>query len=663
MTGGARFVAISLVVALAASACLGLDEPPRSPGAPSGPPVLTASAFPRRPNQLVVAVARDPDGFLAPATDETTELVGDLLYDPLYRLDRTLSPVPSAAVALPRVSADGLTWSIDLRPGAKFHDGSAVSADDAALSLQLAASPSCPFLRDLCDAAATYLASAAADAAAATRLTVTLRQPWAPFLAQVLGRLPLLSRAALTSAADAITADAGRLDPSALRSRIERITQETNAERCLVASVPSGCHLADYADELLAPLRAAGAAIPPPERFATVDGAIDDEARGGSLLRSVGSLVTVLTAQGIDRLAAAVPIVDVVRRPLGGGPFRLEGYTPGGRLDLRAHAGHVPRAKLAGIALTIVRDPSVAATALRAGDVDWVLELDAERATSLGSDPLVRVAPRPLPTVASIVFNVREGHVYADPVARRAFTACLDRDSLVDAVTGGVGAAAAFEIAPSSWAFSGAAPAARPDRVAMEQLLQDSGWTRDSDGVHVRDGTRLSTRVFVRPGRDDLLAFGRQAADRLRSCGIELVVQQLDEAGELLLQQLRWPNDFQTVLVSRPLGVDPDSDVAAFESARATSAERPADANPGGYRSSVVDDLITRARTTTQMPSRMALYARLAGQLALDPPSFPIWYEVAFAGISRGVTRGGEAVDPSSPRYAWDAWSWELEEG
>lgn len=646
-----------------AGGCLALDEQPRSPAASSPVALPSAGAGPRQPNQLIVAVPQDPEGFLPPGTDETTELLGDLLYDPLFRLDQSLTPVPSAAAALPQVSADGLSWSIDLRPAARFHDGSRVTAADAVLSLQMAASPSCPFLRDLCDAAATHLASATADEATGMRLTLTLRQPWAPFLAEVLGRLPLLSRAALTSAADAITAGASGLDATALRSRIERITQETNAERCLVASPPSGCRLADYADELVAPLRAAGAAIPPPERFATADGAFDEEARSGSLLRSVDWLVTVLTADGVDRLAAALPIVDVTRSPLGGGPFRLEAYTPGKELDLRAHPGHVPAARLVGVRLTVVRDPSVAATALRAGDVDWVLALDAEAATSLGSDQLVRVAPRPLPSVASIIFNVREGRAFADPVTRRAFVTCLDRATLVAALTGGVGVAAPFETAPSSWAFSGVAPTAPPDRAEVERWLQDGGWTRGSDGIFARHGKRLSSQVFVRPGREDLVALGRQAGDRLRDCGIELVVQELDEAGELLLQQLRWPNEFETVLVSRALGVDPDNDMAAFESVNATSAEEPAGANPGGYRSSVVDDLLARGRATTAMAQRVDLYAQVASQFVLDPPSLPIWYELAFAAVSARLRRGTQAVDPAAPRYAWDAWTWELEEG
>ncbi|MBA2569782.1 MAG: hypothetical protein H0V04_01230, partial [Chloroflexi bacterium] len=325
-----------------------------------------------------MAVPMDPAAFVPGAADETTALLGDLLYDPLYRLDTTLTPRPALAAALPAVSADGLTWSIDLVKGARFHDGSRVTSADVVASLQLAASPSCPFARDLCESVSAHLAGAAAEGA--ERVTIALRDPWAPFLAEALGRVPVVSTAALGTAADSLVAAARDVDAAALRSRVERITEETNAERCLVAAPPSGCRLADYVAELSATLGDAGAAVPPPARFTSADGSVDGEAHGAALLQSVGSLATVLMSEGIDRLAAATPLVDIVEHPLGGGPFRLESYDPGVAVGLRRHPGHVPQAGLSGITLRIVRDPSVAATAIRAGDVDWMLELPADQA-------------------------------------------------------------------------------------------------------------------------------------------------------------------------------------------------------------------------------------------------------------------------------------------
>ena len=63
----------------------------------------------------MVASAVDPTGLLPPATNEATDLLVSLMYDPLYRLDQHLVPRPVLAAGLPVVSADGLTWTIDMR--------------------------------------------------------------------------------------------------------------------------------------------------------------------------------------------------------------------------------------------------------------------------------------------------------------------------------------------------------------------------------------------------------------------------------------------------------------------------------------------------------------------------------------------------------------------
>lgn len=68
-------------------------------------------------------------------TAAVTRVHGYLVFDSLYGLDGRLEPQPQMAeghVAEP----DGLAWTISLRPGLKFHDGSPVLARDCAASLR-----------------------------------------------------------------------------------------------------------------------------------------------------------------------------------------------------------------------------------------------------------------------------------------------------------------------------------------------------------------------------------------------------------------------------------------------------------------------------------------------------------------------------------------------
>ena len=84
------------------------------------------------------AYAADPDkvlhvAFVAPETGFDPQASGDLysnyvnreIFDPLYRYDYLARPyqvVPNTAAALPEISADGLTWTIKVKPGIYFTD-------------------------------------------------------------------------------------------------------------------------------------------------------------------------------------------------------------------------------------------------------------------------------------------------------------------------------------------------------------------------------------------------------------------------------------------------------------------------------------------------------------------------------------------------------------
>jgi peptide/nickel transport system substrate-binding protein len=98
--------------------------------------------------------------------------LGDRLYT--YKLDSD-EVVPQLATALPKVSADGLTYTIPLRQGVKFHDGSNFDAEAMAFSLQR-------FLQN--GGAPAFLLTDTVEtvkATAANELTIKLKQPFAAF--------------------------------------------------------------------------------------------------------------------------------------------------------------------------------------------------------------------------------------------------------------------------------------------------------------------------------------------------------------------------------------------------------------------------------------------------------------------------------------------------
>src|SRR5262245_42437375 len=63
-------------------------------------------------------------------TQTITEVLTNHIYEGLYSLDASYRPIPMLAEGMPQVSPDGLTYTIKLRQGIKFHNGKEMTADD-----------------------------------------------------------------------------------------------------------------------------------------------------------------------------------------------------------------------------------------------------------------------------------------------------------------------------------------------------------------------------------------------------------------------------------------------------------------------------------------------------------------------------------------------------
>lgn len=658
--GRRRLVAIALSAPLLFAGCLSVEPPP----APSEPPATApVSALPtdgpRDPGTLVVGVERYPVRLLPPASGATGAILDAALYDTLYRLDSTLVPQPLLAAAEPVVSADGLTWTIDLRgTDLAFQDGTPLIADDIAFSLRLAAAPSCSYGRALCDATATALAGVAVNGT--TQVAITLNEPDQSFLAEVLAQVPIVSEIDVREAVAQILVGAEGVDPALPADQLARISDQMTADDCLSSSPPFGCRLSDHIADLERTLTTAG--LVPPDRGAWTDASdrFDGDRYAADLLDRVAALGRVLAGDPDDQLAAALPLLDPLARPIGSGPWRLAALDPGRTIVLEANERHVGGAPPIGrIELRTVPDPATGATLLATGAIDWLPELDAEGELALAGIDGTVTAARPGDAQAAIVFNVREGRRFDDARTRLAFQRCLDLPGLVSAAAPGTGGAVAGWVAAGSWAMPPRVPPGR-DVAAADALLDEAGWVPGADGIRERGGNRLSTTVAVRPGRVDLVTFASAAATQLRDCGIELRTEELDVAGGRLLDQLQWPNDFDTLLLERPMGVDPDQDLAAFEGSHATTEENGADANPGGYADPALDARIAQARETPGRAERAAVYAEIGASLDAGLPAIPLWDEPARAALSTRIRDGDAPPDPTQSRYWWAMSGWRL---
>src|SRR6188472_4490659 len=95
-----------------------------------------ATPQPKNGGTLVIGLAEDPDA-LDPTLART--FVGRIVFlhmcEKLYDLNSKLEIVPQLASALPVISKDKLTYTIKIRSGIKFNDGTPLTGDAVKESL------------------------------------------------------------------------------------------------------------------------------------------------------------------------------------------------------------------------------------------------------------------------------------------------------------------------------------------------------------------------------------------------------------------------------------------------------------------------------------------------------------------------------------------------
>ncbi|MGE6781649.1 ABC transporter substrate-binding protein [Ensifer adhaerens] len=70
------------------------------------------------------------------STADLVGIVSQHIFETLYTFDKDWKPTPLLAAALPEISADGKTYTIKLRSGVKFHDGTDLDSKDVVASLE-----------------------------------------------------------------------------------------------------------------------------------------------------------------------------------------------------------------------------------------------------------------------------------------------------------------------------------------------------------------------------------------------------------------------------------------------------------------------------------------------------------------------------------------------
>jgi peptide/nickel transport system substrate-binding protein len=228
--------------------------------------------------------------------------------------------------------------------------------------------------------------------------------------------------------------------------------------------------------------------------------------------------------ESADQLKAGGPGINV-----GTGPFELTDYTPEQEIVYTRNPDYAwgpdgaEAAKFETLRVEILPEASVRAGVVESGEADLASNIPPNLAKDMPDTLTVDSEEYPgLPY--SLYLNEKYG-VFADEKVRQAFARGIDIDSAVEEIFFGQFPRAWSILGSTTPGYDSSLEGSWPfDQDAANALLDEAGWTeRDSDGVRMKDGERLSVRwIAWTPVPDDRAALGNAIQSDLAKIGFEV---------------------------------------------------------------------------------------------------------------------------------------------
>jgi peptide/nickel transport system substrate-binding protein len=333
-------------------------------------------------------------------------------------------------------------------------------------------------------------------------------------------------------------------------------------------------------------------------------------------------------------------------RPVGTGPYALKSRGDD-RVVLNSNSTYyLGPPRISTFELRVFPDAPSVQAALRTHAVDGAL-LGPETARAdlqaLKDDGRFSLHDLVSTSYLTIYLDTRSP-LFADREVRRALLQGINPQALIDDGTSRGGVPTSIGIAGQSWAYTRVdLPPFDPGAAAS--ALERAGWSRARDGVRRKGDLRLSFTLSTTndPQRVEL---AQGIARQWRAIGAETEVQPLSAAS--FIDEALLPRKFQAALVAVDPGPDPDP-YPFWHSSQIVPPGR----NLADYSDPRIDDVLERARQTTDTARRKELYELFAGYLIAAAPSIPLYAPVyTYAQATRVQGVGDSLLFTTASRFA-----------
>lgn len=333
------------------------------------------------------------------------------------------------------------------------------------------------------------------------------------------------------------------------------------------------------------------------------------------------------------------------RNPVGAGPYKLESWDAGQSITLvknEAYFRGEPR--IDKIIFKIVPDDNAKAIQMESGELDLAL-LTPKDAKSFADKEGYTCYDMETSDYRGILFNFRNEYWKNNKDLIPAICYAIDRQSIIDAVLLGQGAAA---YGPLQRNIYNSEDVERYDYNPEKSraALEAAGCVMGEDGFYERNGETVGFIISVGAGDQVRIDIAQAAAQQLREAGVDCSVEiptQVDWDGQMAYL-IGWGSPF-------------DADDHTYKVFGTDKG-----ANYSGYSNAQVDQYLTEARQSEDPAVRKEAYHKFQQELAKDPAFAFICYidanyvaSSAIQGISPETVMGHHGVG-----IFWNVHEWTI---
>jgi peptide/nickel transport system substrate-binding protein len=297
---------------------------------------------------------------------------------------------------------------------------------------------------------------------------------------------------------------------------------------------------------------------------------------------------------------------DIVKHPVGTGPFKLETWEPGVRVVLARNDqywGGAPKVRQA-IYVPII-EAQARLSAIKTGEIDLTMDVPPDSLADLRKDPDVVVAETNSSAVWYVALNTRHPAL-KDKRVRQALNYAVQKEAIIRDILKGTAIVATTPLSPVYGPYHEDKTVRYPyDPEKAKTLLKEAGFANGFDVTFFvpESGSGMQSPVEM----------GTVIQANLAAVGVRAKIQTM-EWGAYLKKYLDGP-DMAEMSWNPSIG-DPDHMMYMLLS----SDRFPPAFNAGFYQNPRVDELLRKGRTTIDEKERIPLYREAQRLVVEDAP-------------------------------------------